>query len=187
MNLERSLILIQPIAISNVDDVMRKIFYAGFHTIQRKYFVLTADEILQFRTLAGKFNNYQADSTELVVPNKENTYMAICVCKENAIDKLRQLFAENDAIHVSQSASDAHREIKFFFPNVWTKSLDHSGIDEILDHQICGKVFPILSKSLLEMVEKCSLRENDIDQLRTALILRNPMKPIIFEPEIKTK
>lgn len=180
---ERALILIKPSAIQTVDDVMRQLFYAEFHTIQRKYFVLSSDEILAFHTMASNLDGHQSQSAEsIALPNKEDTYCAVCVSKENAIDELREMFADNDAIHVSQCSSAAHREIKFFFPNLWTKSIDHASIDKTMDRYIHSMVFPILSKSLLEVVKKCPSQDSAINQLRKALILRNPMAPIILEP-----
>lgn len=181
MNVERCLVLIKPDGLLNVAEVMRKIFYAGFNTIQRKYFVLSSDEVLEFCTIAGSiFDENQAAGK--VLPKKESTYMAVCVSKENAIWELKQMFVNDIAIHVSQCSSAAHREIHFFFPNLWTESIDRSRIDEIIDCTIQSHLFPILSKSLLDVVEKCPPRENAINQLRTAMIFRNPMKPIAIEP-----
>lgn len=184
---ERALILIQPIAIPTVDDVMRKLFCAEFHTIHRKYFVLSSDEILEFNTMASNLDERRSQAAEPpVLPNKEDTYFAVCVSKENAIDELRQMFGDDDAIHVSHCCSSAHREIKFIFPNLWTKSIDHSSINDTIDRYIHSMVFPILSKSLLEVVEKCPPQHDAITQLRTALILRNPMAPITLEPAAST-
>lgn len=182
MTLERSLILIKPCAIPTAVDVMRKLFYAGFNLIQRKCFILNRDEILEFFTLAGNIDEYQADTQKSLASNEESTYMAICVSKKNAIEKLNQLFVDDDAIHASHCCSAAHREIKFFFPNLWTESIVHSSINDIMDCRIRAKVFPILTKSLCEVSERCPPPENVISELRTALILRNPMKPIIIEP-----
>lgn len=181
MNLERSLVLIKPRAISTVVDVMRKLFYAGFNLIQRKCFILNRDEILEFFTSTSNIDEYQADSQESSTSNEEGTYMAICVCKENAIDELNQLFADDDAIHVSHCCNAAHKEIKFFFPNLWTESIQRSSINDIVDCHIRAKVFPILTKSLFEVSARCPPPRNAINELRTALILRNPIKPIILE------
>lgn len=182
MSLERSLVLVKPPAVPSVDDVMRKLFYAGFHTVQCKYFVMSPDEILEFNSLAGNPDEYPSGATASSGPCKEHTYMAACVSKENAIDELRLMFADKDAIHVSRCCSAAHREIKFFFPNLWTKTMDHSNINETMDRQINTNVFPILSRSLLEVVAKCPPQEDAINMLCTALHLRNPLKPIIIEP-----
>lgn len=179
MDCERSLVLIKPIAIKIANDVLRKLSYAGFNTVQKKYFVLSSDEMLEFYSLTGEFVENLSEATE---SSKESTYMAVCVSMENAIAELNQMFAEDETIHVSHCSSAAHREIKFFFPNLWTKSTNHSNLDEIMEQHIHTSVFPILSKSLLDVAEKCPPKEKAIDALRTAMILRNPMKPIIIEP-----
>lgn len=179
MDCERSLVLIKPIAIQTANDVLQKLFYAGFNAIQKKYFVLSSDEMMEFYSLTGEFVENLSEATE---SDKESTYMAVCVSKENAIAELSQMFAEDETVHVSQCSSAAHKEIQFFFPNLWTKSTNHSNINEIMEHHIHTSVFPILSKSLFDAADQCPPKGKAIDALRTAMILRNPMKPIIIEP-----
>lgn len=179
MNLEKYLVLIKPEAIPNANDVLRKLHYAGFHRIQRKAFILSADEILEFNTLTGK-----ADEKPSQTPDKGGPYMAICVCKENAIDELQRLFADNDAVHVSQCSDDAYQEIKYFFPNSIIQRIDHSNLNERLEYHMHDTLSPTLPKCLLEVVDRCPGAEIAIYELRSALALRNPITPVIIEPDV---
>lgn len=179
---ERSLVLMKPDAYANAVDVVRTIVYAGFDIIQRKSFVLTADELSAFEAISGEYDKHRSatDESSASHSDREQTVMAVCVSKENAIVELQQLFV-NKMIHVSQSSATAHCEIKFFFPNLWTNAIAYSAIDQTIADRIHTKVYPILGRALLEVVVKCPAEERAIDNLRTAMILRNPMKPIIVE------
>ncbi|CAF0856151.1 unnamed protein product [Adineta steineri] len=133
---ERTLALIKPDAVNKAIDIETVILNQGFTILQKRRVILTAEQCSDFYSehYGKKF------FPSLVAFMTSAPLVAMVLAKENAIqqwreligptnsdvaketnpDSIRALFGTNEqknAVHGSDSAVSAEREIRFFFPN----------------------------------------------------------------------
>ncbi|CAF0883090.1 unnamed protein product [Adineta steineri] len=133
---ERTLALIKPDAVNKAIDIETVILNQGFTILQKRRIILTAEQCSDFYSehYGKKF------FPSLVAFMTSAPLVAMVLAKENAIqqwreligptnsdvaketnpDSIRALFGTNEqknAVHGSDSAVSAEREIRFFFPN----------------------------------------------------------------------
>lgn len=177
---ERTLILVRPNGLECISQFLNDIHDAGFGIIHNKYFILTADQEAEFNMISQPDLVY---SPTAFPEQKEQTFFAVCVSRQDSTYNLQRMFQHfKDIIHIgSAEPIIARREIKFFFPNIWTYPLDYFKNEHRIATYLKENVFPTLSKSLLAGIEINSKQENALDELRNELIMHNPNKPIIIE------
>ncbi|CAF0839638.1 unnamed protein product [Rotaria sp. Silwood1] len=133
---ERTLALVKPDAVNKADEIETIILKHGFTVLQKRRITLTAEQcsdfysehygkkffpsLVAFMTSApivamvlAKENAIQ-EWRDLIGPTNSN------VAKEKFPDSIRALYGTNEqknAVHGSDSAVSAEREIRFFFPN----------------------------------------------------------------------
>ncbi|CAF1050930.1 unnamed protein product [Rotaria sordida] len=133
---ERTLALIKPDCINKADEIETIILKQGFTILQKRRITLTAEQcsdfysehygkkffpsLVAFMTSApivamilAKENAVQ-EWRDLIGPTNSNT------AKETYPDSIRALYGTNEqknAVHGSDSAVSAEREIRFYFPN----------------------------------------------------------------------
>ncbi|UJR30245.1 hypothetical protein I4U23_017783 [Adineta vaga] len=133
---ERTLALVKPDAVNKANDIETILLNQGFTVLQKRRVILTAEQCSDFYSehYGKKF------FPSLVAFMTSGPIVAMVLAKDNAIQQWRELIGptnssvakethpesiralygtneQKNAVHGSDSAVSAEREIRFFFPN----------------------------------------------------------------------
>lgn len=194
---ERTLALIKPDAVNKANEIETVLLNHGFTVLQKRRVVLTAEQcsdfysehygkkffpsLVAFMTSApivamvlAKENAIQ-QWRELIGPTNSNT------AKETNPDSIRALYGTNEqrnAVHGSDSAVSAEREIRFFFPNCIVEPIPTGQSAKDYLEQNVNKT---LIKALTAL---CKEKPKDpVSWLADKLTELNPYKPKLSQVE----
>ncbi|CAF1129632.1 unnamed protein product [Rotaria sp. Silwood1] len=197
---ERTLALIKPDAVNRADEIETILLNHGFAILQKRRVTLTAEQCSDFYSehYGKKF------FPSLVAFMTSGPIVAMVLAKENAIqqwreligptnsivaketypDSIRALFGTNEqknAVHGSDSAVSAEREIRFFFPNCIVEPIP---VGQPAKDYLEQNVNKTLIKALTAL---CKEKPQDpVLWLADKLMEINPYKPKLSQVETKS-
>ncbi|CAD5120997.1 DgyrCDS9541 [Dimorphilus gyrociliatus] len=196
---ERTLAIIKPDATEKEEEIKDIVLRSGFTILQRRKVHLTPEQASEF--YAEHYGKLFFPS--LIAYMSSGPIVAVALSKDKAIshwrqllgptstfkardtnpDSLRAIYGTDDqrnALHGSDSYSNAEREIRFFFPDSVVEPVP---VGQAARDYLKRQVNPTLLKGLTEL---CKNKPQDpVIWLADWLLENNPNKPSIKDPIIQ--